>query len=625
MMTKAPIALIALASTASLAQQVPGEAPGSGNIPAPDLFDDQIVCSSRLPPTTPTPTVVPPGAMESALDAAIGMGNVRITNATVLNDLGYVIPSAGRNCGQGIGQIPFTVAGQGSIATDVAEGYSALLPEFMTVYGNPGEVTSTGTAGAVQRAATALERAEADATSSTALLESLRRTLTDAQAKHTAAQAEFNAIAQGPIYQAAAAEWMAKAAVTQSVADYNAAVLEANSAQVTLDSMNYDHYVPLGNSELLGTAVVIVDGMGTVNLAQLRNYTNADLNNPQVATVADNGVTTTTDSNFDAAGNLVVPMRLVDGELQSTTLRTRVSAARTNRDNHRIALAALKEFERDNQNILLKPLLEEAVRRAQAETDYYEQEFQNTLADTTNQNPLTVDIAGTPENEAAPYSIASRHADYLSADNVRLTAETALRDAASAREGATQNVIDQFHNPESFLAQLVARREALKAVADQAVADAINPSMELTDAATAAADAFAEAEAAQTAYADMVGDSEGPIDDLVATLLETDGDDGQALVDAVSQTYGATTQNREAIDALTADTDDGAEQDGPITANTKSIAHNAENIDRLMEDPSTNPEMVSINAGNIATNAKNIATNATNIVTNAGFISHNAA
>ena len=228
MTTKAPIALIALASTVALAQQAPGEAPGSGNIPAPDLFDDQIVCSSRLPDTTPTPTVVASGATESALDAAIGMGNVRIADATVLNDLGYVIPSAGRNCGAGIGQIPFTVAGQGSTATDVAEGYSALLPEFMAVYGDPGNVTSTGTAGAVQRASAALERAEADATSSTVLLESLRRTLTDAQAKHTAAQAEFNAIAQGPIYQAAAAEWMAKATVTQSVADYNAAVLEVN-------------------------------------------------------------------------------------------------------------------------------------------------------------------------------------------------------------------------------------------------------------------------------------------------------------------------------------------------------------------------------------------------------------
>ena len=403
-----------------------GEAPGSGNIPAPDLFDDQIVCSSRLPDTTPTPTVVAPGAMESALDTAIGMGNVGITNPTVLNALGYVIPSAGRNCGQGIGRLPFTVAGQGSIATDVAEGYSALLPKFMTAYGNPGEVTSTGTAGAVQRARAALEHAEADATSSTALLESLRKALTDAQAKHTAAQAEFNAVAQGPIYQAAASEWMAKAAVTRSVSEYNAAVQEANSTQVTLDSMNYDDYVPLGNSELVGTVVVIVNGMGTVNFAQLNNYINGDLSNPQVATVADNGVTTTTDSNFDAAGNLIVPMSLVGGELQSTTRATRVDAARANRDNHRIALATLEELQSDNLNVVLQPLLDEAVRRAQVEADYYEQQFQNMLADTTNQNPITVDIVGTPENEAAPYSIASRHADYLSADNVRLTAETGV-------------------------------------------------------------------------------------------------------------------------------------------------------------------------------------------------------
>ena len=67
---------------------------------------------------------------------------------------------------------------------------------------------------------------------------------------------------------------------------------------------------------------------------------------PQIVTVADNGVTTRTDNNFDTAGNLV---RFVDVGLQSTT--------RADCDNHRIALAALKEFQSGNQNVLLKPCL----------------------------------------------------------------------------------------------------------------------------------------------------------------------------------------------------------------------------------------------------------------------------
>ena len=66
--------------------------------------------------------------------------------------------------------------------------------------------------------------------------------------------------------------------------------------------------------------------------------------------------------------------------------------------------------------------------------------------------------------------------------------------------------------------------------------------MELIDAATAATEALTEAEAAQIAYEDGVGDPEGPLDDLVATLLETGGDDGQALVDALSQTYARVRQ-----------------------------------------------------------------------------------
>ena len=66
-----------------------------------------------------------------------------------------------------------------------------------------------------------LERAEANDATTEFQLEVLRRALTDAQAADTAARAEYDAISQGPIYQAAVQEWMAKAAVTRAVADYN--------------------------------------------------------------------------------------------------------------------------------------------------------------------------------------------------------------------------------------------------------------------------------------------------------------------------------------------------------------------------------------------------------------------
>ncbi len=638
------MALLALASSAALAQQ-----PGDGNVPAPDLFDSQIACSSRLPSTVPTPTVVPTDAMESALDAAIGMGNAQITGTLILNDLGYVIPSAGNNCGQGIGQLPFTVAGQGSTATDVAHGYSALLPKYMAVYGDPGNLTSTGTAGAVARAREALAVATADETTTSSHLDTLRRTLETAVERDNEARAEFDAIAQGPIYQAAKAEWMAKAAVTQSIADYNTAVTDTLSAQATLDTMNYSGYVPLGNQELVQQVVLIFGGMGTVNFAQLTQYVNGDLNNPQIATVDDDGVTDTTDSNFDAAGNLVVPKRLSDGSLQSISVSTVVSTARTNRDNYKLAADALKKLSEENQNILLQVIIDEAARRAQLEADYYEQQFQTVLTDTTNQNPVTTDLPSTPQNEAAPYSIASRHADYLSASNKRVVAEADLRAKAAARETATQGVIDAFQSPGSFYEQLVARRQVLKARADQLVADSSSPSTSLEEAAAAAAKALTEAEDALTNYQNLAGDSEdpeNPIPGLVNTLLETDGDDGQAVVDAISRTYQYTAENMDTIAALTADTEDGAEEDGPLTANRKAIAANTENVETnsgdiesldgrvtqneedigaLKEETDMNTVMIANNAGNISANASNIAVNASNIVDNRSYIGQNAA
>ena len=126
-------------------------------------------------------------------------------------------------------------------------------------------------------------------------------------------------------------------------------------------------------------------------------------------------------------------------------------------------------------------------------------------------------------------------------------------------------------------------------------------------------------------------DPEDPVVDLINTLLETDGDDGQALVDAISETYDKTRANKASIEALTADTEDGAEADGPITANTKGIellngrvAQNEEDIDVIKEQTSTENAMIATNADHIVTNATNIAANANNIVANSGRIGRNA-
>ena len=663
------MALIALASPAALAQT-----PSEGNIPAPGLFDSQILCSSQLPPMPPMPTNVPDGATASQLDTAIGMGSNVIVDDDVLDDLGFVIPPGGSNCGQGEGEDAFTVADQGTVAVDLAEGYSALLPKFMAAYGDPDNAADTGTAGALAQARATLERAEADETTSASRLSSLRAALTRAQEAHTAARAEFNAIASGeiddatvnPVYAAAVAEWMAKTTVTQAIGDYNAAVLNTNRFQNSVDALSYAGYVPLGNSELIGNVIVDVGGVPTVNLARLREYANADGSN--VATANADGVYNTSSSNFDAAGNLVAPNRLTDGELEAVSQSTAVARVRSTLDGREAALAALTQLQADNLNALLQPVIDEGVRRAQLEVDHYQMQLQNALADTTNQNPVSTDNPNTSVNEAAPFSIASRHADNVTASNSRVTAEAVLRAAVADRETATQNVIDQFSSPGSFYQQLVSRRTALQTAADKAVTDAsedgATPSKALTDAAVAAATALENAQATQASYLGLADDPDSPVLDLIDTLVATDGDDGQALVDAISQTWDNTVDNAEAIGALTAvddpeteedetgpitantnaiealsaDTDEGAEADGPITANRKAIeandgeiealggrvTQNETDIDTLQEDTDMNTGMIATNAGNITANAGNIAGNANNIVANSGRIGYNA-
>ena len=59
-----------------------------------------------------------------------------------------------------------------------------------------------------------------------------------------------------------------------------------------------------------------------------------------------------------------------------------------------------------------------------------------------------------------------------------------------------------------------------------------------------------------------------PVTDLVEKLLANDGDDGQALVDAISSAHNTAT---EAVDALTSD-------EGHVGMNTAAIEDNTESI-----------------------------------------------
>ena len=626
-----------------------GQTAGEGNIPAPDIFDDQITCSMLVPTVggmtaVNTPTRIVGDDKTSALDDLIDDGDVVIMDP---GSLGYVIPPGG-NCGSAVmfGAMDIdannnmmvddgdTVAA-GDIPIDVAEGYSALLPLFSEVYGAPG-----GTIGGTLRTLTAAQEVLSDAIAAGSTgtgLTSAQNAVTRAQEAHNKAVAKFTDASAGPVYQAGVAEWMAKAAVTKSIVDYNAQVLKAVAAKTTLDAMDYGSYVPLENSELI-TAVVTfaANGMVTgVNTQMLTDYNGALLSDtPQVATVdPDTGVTGNTNvSNFDQAGNLVVPMRLVDPETgqpssaENAVLRPTVVSdgtanevmnIRTRVERTNAAAAALKKARDENAVTSVQDVYNDAYARAQAEADYYNQEWARVLSDSTNQNDTADDADTADVDESTPFSIASRNAAYTTEANKRFTEEQTLRAAVLAREGATDAVVAAFSSPQSFYEQLVARRQALQVTADRAVTAASTsgpPSESVVDAAADAAKALADAQEARDNLVGLFADADDPSVALLNELVKTGGDDGQALVDAISATYetaaGAADAAREVVAELTG-------EGGAVSVNTADI----ESLDGRV---TVNEGAILTNAGNITMNAAGILANRTDIDTNAGDIMMNA-
>ena len=639
-------ALSALGLGALAAVPAFAQAQDTAQVPPPDFFGDQIACSSANALAMPAnPLMGMTGADNmgaSLLDQALragtatdddnAMGAFRaVDSGTAAGmSLNVVIDATVANCGQGSGVNPLAM---NNANYDLANGYTEVLTQFNRVVNEETDVKSAQTA--LNNAVRANPSANHDA---------LRKALTDAQAALATETAKLNALGAGPIYQAGIQEWRAKGAVDAAITKWNAAVPAVaarlnggsigNATVAGLRVAEYDDYVALPGQSLLDA---LTNDAGVLQRGSLGAYLGE----------TTNGVTT----GFNANGRLILT-DADDDDVPDVSAED-VGDIMDNSMKADAVVAALEKAITDNSDINQARRLNEALRRARLEKAHLNEYLRRAL----NDNSELDDTADTTADDYVLDSIRTRNAAYQKALSDRTAAEAQLRSAVAARHAATEAVQKAFQSPGSYYDQYVARKtyhanEAQKDVAD-ARADGREPGKDLTDAVTAAQKALDTATMTRDRYQTMVADSDNPAVNLISDLLVPDGqkadDDGQAVVDAVSDTYGVAKDARDTANRVADEVSGLTGEGGDVAMNTAAIATNKENIganttaidmiegelavdengmsriDHNEARSMANAGMIMTNTENIATNAGNIKMNSDHIMENRGMIETNAA
>ncbi len=668
---------------------------GSANaqeIPAPNLFDGQVACSMNVP--TPPMSLVGKdmAGMDIGITAKIASGMAIVVDEDDTNDIAdgtpigddaalanilYVIDPMNGNCGAGTytadEATAFNTANNltgddavaegdakpiaAGIAADVGAGYSETLTAFQAVVDADADVE------AKQMVLNGyLEDDTADVEQTTLITNARAELATsqDAQAEaHAALYAATGPDRDGSIYRAGVAEWRAKGAVESAITAWNTAVGELATADsaLTTSTQTFADYVPLQNSgttagQILSLIADPAMADSAVNLANLRTYANAAGGGESSQDSMTGTITGT--SNFDAAGNLLIP--LSDGDSDAATPITPTTSAQTysviNTQLTQVnnVVTALEKLQGENKNALFQPIIDEAVRRAKLEQAHFQAQFDKVVADNTDFN-----TDGDDDPTTMPESFKRLYDAVRTATTKRDNAGVALETAVQTREAATAAVRTAFTNPQSFYQQLVDRRQYVKDQRDAEVTRLAGltgddaPTQAQTDAAAEAASDAQEALDAATAtlesFQGLIAE-DSPVRDLVLETLKPDlgmgqGDDGQALVDAIAGAYAdnadvrttaenaetAATEAGNAVAALTAmDDPDTADVDetGAVTANTNAIADIRTDIEGLTGDGgqvSTNTADIEALDGRVATNEGDIAALDGRVTTNEADIS----
>ena len=456
---------------------------------------------------------------------------------------------------------------------------------------------------------------------------------------HNALYAIAGPMRDGSIYRAGVAEWRAKGAVEKAITDWNSALLEVTNgtdgAQDVLNPSSYANYVPLRDTAQIDA---LVDANDNVNLAAVRTYANANGDNSAVQDAMTGAITdgpghvsANGASNFDAAGNLLVPSTDADSDpetpLAPTTSATAFQAVNARLESVTDTIKVLEKFQADNPGHLQSDVIAVAIARAKAEQTHYQAQFDAMVADNTDLDTGTEGVQ----------SLRTRYNAYTTAVTKRDNAGVALTDALKTREAATQAVADAFSSPQSFYQQLVDYRTYLH---DQAVAEQTRlagltgdeaPSTAQTEAANKAVEdtltALNKATDIQTSFQGMLAE-DSPVRYLVLETLKPNegegmGDDGQALVDAIVGVHGTANEAKTTAENTASMIEGLTGDEGEVSMNTTRSMQNESDITALDGRVTQNEDDIEANRGMIMTNTESIATNAGNIATNAANIMTN--
>ena len=237
------------------------------------------------------------------------------------------------------------------------------------------------------------------------------------------------------------------------------------------------------------------------------------------------------------------------------------------------------ETDLENAQAALKAVTDGSLVLTTAQVDFVNDVVTFRTDEIAKYDALITDIEQVEENVDAV-------AEYRTAKSSLEGFRSTLTRAEAAQKAKNGEVLQALIDPGQHLDQLVAlaQSEYDAAVARGLTGRALMPFTTARDKTLAA----------KAAYDSAAGDSDNPAGELLTALIAQD-DTGQALLTAVSDTYGKTVENKTAIEDLIGD-------DGLVAANT---AH--------LED---HENRITTNEGDIETNKAGIATNKTGIATN---------